>query len=60
MVMIMRTGRTTLDKKDSDIKLRINDDTRRFIEVMADKYDMSMSEYIRMLITREMNNVKSC
>ncbi len=50
----MRTGRSTDDKKDSDIKLRINEDTRRFIEEMSSREGISMSEYIRLVLSREM------
>ena len=43
-------ARPTQDKKDSTIKLRINDDLRNKIEQGAKRKCVSMSEYIRMVI----------
>ena len=50
----MRTGRPTSDKKDANIKLRLNDDMREHIEKMAKRKDISMSEYLRSLIESDM------
>lgn len=50
----MRTGRPTSDKKDTNIKLRLNDDMREHIEKMAKRKDISMSEYLRSLIESDM------
>ncbi len=49
------SGRPTLDKKEQTIKLRINDDMRSWIERMSCAEGISMSEYIRELIRRDMN-----
>ena len=49
----MKTGRPTQDKKDSDVKLRINYEMRRWIEMQAGINGMTMSEYIRLLITND-------
>lgn len=50
----MRMGRPTIDKKESTIKLRLNDEMREWIEVKADEANVSMSEYIRYLIKCDM------
>lgn len=50
----MRTGRPTYDKKDTTLKLRLNDDMREHIEKMAKRKSVSMSEYIRCLIQSDM------
>lgn len=50
----MRTGRPTADKKDTTLKLRLNDDMREHIEKMAKHKSVSMSEYIRCLIQSDM------
>ena len=49
----MRIGRPTIDKKESAIKLRLNDDMREWIEMMAKNHEISMSEYIRKLILED-------
>jgi uncharacterized protein (DUF1778 family) len=50
----MRHGRPTMDKKESTIKLRINEDMRSWIEGRADREKISMSEYLRKLILNYM------
>ena len=50
----MRTGRPTTDKKEQTIKLRLNDEMRRWIERQSYKAGVSMSEYIRELIRMDM------
>lgn len=50
----MRTGRPTGDRKDTTIKLRLNDDMREHIEKMAKRKSISMSEYLRCLIQSDM------
>lgn len=50
----MRTGRPTDDKKDTTLKLRLNDDMRNHIERMSVKKNISMSEYLRLLILSDM------
>lgn len=52
----MRHGRPTMDKKESTIKLRINEDMRSWIESRADKEKISMSEYLRKLILNDMRD----
>ena len=52
----MRTGRPTMDKKESTIKLRINEDMRSWIESRSDKEKISMSEYLRKLILNDMRD----
>ena len=52
----MITGRPTLDKKDRTLKLRLNDDMRTWIERKAYHNGVTMSEYIRILIKRDMFN----
>lgn len=46
--------RITSDKKDSTLKLRLNEDMRNYIEKSASKRGQSMSEYVRDLICRDM------
>lgn len=50
----MRKGRPTLDKKDQTLKLRLNDDMRDWVEACSEKEGISMSEYIRELISEDM------
>ena len=50
----MRTGRPTSDKKEMTLKLRLNDDMREHIEKRAYAKSISMSEYLRQLITADM------
>lgn len=53
----MRTGRPTSDKKDTTIKLRLNDDMREYIEKMAKHKGISMSGYLRILIQSDMRKL---
>lgn len=46
--------RTTSDKKDTTLKLRLNDDMREHIEKYAKRKGISMSEYLRQLIYDDM------
>ena len=46
----MRTGRPTQDKKDYNIKLRINSKMRVHIENKCNSLGISMSDYVRTLI----------
>lgn len=50
----MRTGRPTVDKKETTLKLRLNDDMREHIENRAKRNGISMSEYLRGLIKADM------
>jgi predicted DNA-binding protein len=52
----MRTGRPTTDKKESTMKLRLNDDMREWVEQRAENRNVSMSGYIRELIKRDMKS----
>lgn len=48
--------RTTSDPKDKNIKLRLGDDLKSFVDKSASRKDMSVSEYIRELIRQDMRN----
>ena len=52
----MRTGRPTSDKKETTIKVRLNEEMREHSEKMADRKGISMSEYLRHLIQSDMLN----
>lgn len=52
----MRPGRPTMDKKESTIKLRINEEMRSWIEIRAEIEKISMSEYLRKLILNDMRD----
>lgn len=47
-------GRPTLDKKDCTLKLRLNEEMREYVDFMSSLAGMSMSEYMRELIRRDM------
>lgn len=51
---MVKSGRPTDDKKESTLKLRLNDDMRSHIENMANRDGISMSEYLRNLIKKDM------
>lgn len=53
----MRTGRPTEDKKDTTIKLRLNDNMRDHVERMSKQKGISMSEYLRCLIEYDMRKI---
>lgn len=48
--------RTTSDPKNETIKLRINDDMKSYVDKSSVRQGVSVSEYIRELISREMKN----
>lgn len=48
--------RTTSDPKNEKIKLRLNEDLKNHVQRCADKECVSLSEYIRELIRRDMRN----
>lgn len=50
----MYHGRQTTDPKEQTIKLRINDTMRSWVEKQAYGDGISMSEYIRKLISLDM------
>lgn len=50
----MRTGRPTADRKDSTVKLRLNDEMRNWIDNTAKRKGVSASELIRQIIEKEM------
>lgn len=49
-------GRTTIDPKETTLKLRLNEDMRNFVEKSAKRKGITMSEYIRNLIHCDMRN----
>lgn len=51
----MKTGRPTVDKKETTLKLRLNDDMREHIENRSKRNRVSMSEYLRGLIKADMH-----
>lgn len=55
----MRHGRSTTDPKEQTMKLRLNDAMRSWIEKQAYKNGISMSEYIRELISQDMQKTDS-
>ena len=50
-------ARPTQDKKDSTIKLRINDKLREQIEYQARRKGKSMSEYIRDVLEKHFRSI---
>lgn len=52
----MRCGRQTIDKKDSTIKLRVNDEMRKYLESQSKVKLVSISEYVRNLIEKDMRS----
>lgn len=50
-----RKGRQTNDPKETTIKLRINDDMRNHIEKKSKSKSITMSEYVRNLIRKDMS-----
>ena len=48
--------RTTSDPKEKNIKLRISDDLKSYVDRASSMRHMSVSEYIRDLIRRDMRN----
>ena len=50
----MPLGRPTVDKKEQTLKLRLNDEMREWIEEQSAREGVSMSEYIRELISADM------
>ena len=51
----MNNGRSTTDKKDCKLKLRLNESMRAWVETQSEYLGISMSEYIRELIKADMN-----
>lgn len=49
--------RYTNDPKQTTIKLRLNEEMKKFVEVQSRKKSMTISEYIRYLISKERKNV---
>lgn len=52
----MRCGRQTTDRKDSTIKLRINEETRMYLDKRSKLKQISISEYVRNLIEKDMRS----
>lgn len=50
-------ARPTIDKKDSTIRLRINDQLREKIEDEAKRSCVSMSEYIRKILEQHFRDI---
>lgn len=48
--------RSSNDPKETTLKLRLNDKMRKFVEKQATNKNCSMSEYIRKLIQKDINN----
>lgn len=48
--------RTTSDPKDKNIKLRLGDDLKAFVDKISVKKGISVSEYIRELIRQDTKN----
>jgi predicted DNA-binding protein len=46
------------DPKETTVKLRMNDDMREYLEKSAKRKGISMSEYLRNLIIRDMETKK--
>lgn len=51
----MRAGRHTTDKKDSTVKLRLNDDMRKWLDSVASRKGISVSELLRQIIGQAMD-----
>ena len=43
-------------KKEKDILIRVDEDLKKRIKEKADKQSLSVSSYIRMTITKDLNN----
>ena len=46
-------ARTSEDKKDCVIKVRVNDKTKSYLDSMARRCSMNVSEYVRKIIDRD-------
>ena len=46
-------ARTSEDKKDCVIKVRVNDETKSYLDNMARCCSMNVSEYVRKIIDRD-------
>ena len=46
-------ARTSEDKKDCVIKVRVNDETKSYLDGMARRCSMNVSEYVRKIIDRD-------
>ena len=46
-------ARTSEDKKDCVIKVRVNDETKSYLDSMARRCSMNVSEYVRKIIDRD-------
>lgn len=52
-------GRITSDPKETTLKLRLNEIMRKYVEKQAQRQGCSMSEYLRILIKKDMRNSQS-
>lgn len=48
--------RTTSDPKDKNIKLRLSEDLKAYVDKISNRKGISVSEYIRELIRQDMKN----
>lgn len=48
--------RTTSDPKDQNIKLRLGEDLKTYVDKTSNRKGISVSEYIRELIRQDMRN----
>lgn len=46
-------SRTTTDKKDHVIKIRVNDETKDYLERRAKQSSATVSEYVRQVIEKD-------
>lgn len=49
--------RSSNDPKETTLKLRLNEDMRNHVEKSAKRKSVTMSEYLRDLIRKDMKNV---
>lgn len=48
--------RTTSDPKDQNIKLRLGEDLKAYVDKISNRKGISVSEYMRELIRRDMRS----
>ena len=48
--------RTTSEPKNENIKLRLSEELKNHVQRYADKYNITLSEYIRDLIRKDVKN----
>ena len=55
-----RQGRQTTDPKVYTLKFRINDEMRIYIENVSKKRGITASEYLRLLVKKDMDSKSFC